>query len=163
MPDLFGNPITDPGPTPGQRRPRRRADLAHPAPPGSGPIGAICQYCTHYTRRKYGSRAYLKCSLTRATWSHGSATDIHARDAACSLFLTAGEPPLSYRLEYTYNGGLDWYHGATFHQGHPYRDGQPIDDDTMRAEALSYLRTGTRRGVRIVRSDGVLICSHTRN
>lgn len=58
-------------------------DKAHPAQPGSGPMGEFCRTCSH--RRANETRArnrFWKCNLMRRT--SGSATDIRMRDPACS-------------------------------------------------------------------------------
>lgn len=55
----------------------------HAARPGTGPKGETCGSC-HYLVRSYASRLYLKCGLSRGRWTGGTATDVLARDAACS-------------------------------------------------------------------------------
>jgi hypothetical protein len=78
MTDLFGDiiPLVE----------NVRPDLAHPARPGSGPSGKTCKDCRHRVVREM-SRRYQKCGLM--SLSHGPATDIRLRDAACSCFEAA--------------------------------------------------------------------------
>lgn len=67
---LFG------GTVPAKRR-------GHAAQPGSGPAGKTCQHCKHLRWTATATR-HFKCDLMRAHWTGGYATDIKARDAACS-------------------------------------------------------------------------------
>lgn len=87
MRDMFGNEITvaearallaktKKGRKPTQ--PRGYADH-----PGTGPAGETCKSCKHIHRNEM-SKTYLKCSLMRATWTGGAATDIKASWPACS-------------------------------------------------------------------------------
>jgi len=55
----------------------------HAAKPGTGPEGETCGSCKHLSRNRM-AKTYLKCSLCRANWTGGSATDVKARDPACS-------------------------------------------------------------------------------
>jgi hypothetical protein len=83
--DLFGQPDTATVRLPGQPKPRAKRDLAHADKPGTGPADETCRTCDHYCRVKdYTAGTFLKCGLTRATWSRGPGTDLHARDAACA-------------------------------------------------------------------------------
>jgi hypothetical protein len=53
--------------------------------PGTGPAGETCGSCEHLVRS--GTRAgkvFPKCGLNRAKWTHGGATDVRVRWAACS-------------------------------------------------------------------------------
>lgn len=85
MKSLFGDEIPD---TPA----RRRVDRAHPAPPGTGPEGMTCRECKHMRRVEWHDYAYHKCQLMEHVWSHGGATDIRCKDAACRMFeLSKGE------------------------------------------------------------------------
>ena len=54
----------------------------HAGPVGSGPKGETCATCKHLHRRQMG-KTYLKCALTRASWTGGRASDVRAKDAAC--------------------------------------------------------------------------------
>lgn len=55
----------------------------HAARPGTGPEGETCGSCVHLERRKM-SKTYLKCGMTKATWTGGGASDVRAKDPACS-------------------------------------------------------------------------------
>lgn len=55
----------------------------HAAPKGSGPPSETCGTCRHKVTRQWAG-AYLKCELVRAGWTKGRASDIRAKDAACS-------------------------------------------------------------------------------
>jgi hypothetical protein len=55
----------------------------HAARPGTGPEGETCGSCKHLARRQM-SKAYIKCGLTKATWTGGPGSDIRAKDPACS-------------------------------------------------------------------------------
>lgn len=48
-------------------------------PPGTGPAGETCGSCKHIVRTK----RYRKCSLRKATWTHGPGSDVLARAPAC--------------------------------------------------------------------------------
>jgi hypothetical protein len=72
-------PGMDPMSTPNPR--------AYPAPPGSGPEGQTCRGCDHYCRVQGGAKAYPKCELMKANWTHGTGTDIKASSPACRLFV----------------------------------------------------------------------------
>ena len=74
--DLWNQPI-------GSHKSKTIVPRGHAGPPGSGPAGETCRTCKHLTRREY-SKTYLKCALMRHKWSGGTATDIRAKDAACS-------------------------------------------------------------------------------
>lgn len=54
----------------------------HAGPPGSGPPDQTCKTCKHLTRIKMG-KTYLKCALTRASWTSGQGSDVRAGDKAC--------------------------------------------------------------------------------
>jgi hypothetical protein len=65
----------------------------HAARPGSGPEGETCGSCSHLYRNRM-SKTYLKCSLMRARWTGGGATDVRARDPACLKWAAISpEPP----------------------------------------------------------------------
>jgi hypothetical protein len=51
-------------------------------PPGTGPAGETCGSCKHLFRNRL-AKTYLKCSLTRAAWTGGRASDVLAGAAAC--------------------------------------------------------------------------------
>lgn len=51
--------------------------------PGTGPAGETCGSCKHIVRTRNGGKVFPKCSLNRACWTHGAATDIRVRWAAC--------------------------------------------------------------------------------
>ena len=55
----------------------------HFARPGSGPQGETCKSCKHLTSNRLG-KTYLKCGKNRARWTGGEASDVRARDPACS-------------------------------------------------------------------------------
>ncbi len=84
IPDLMlfpsGLPIT-----------RRVARRGHAGQPGNGPDGETCKTCAHLAHIDGYSRVYLKCGLSKANWTHGSATDIRAGDPACDYFEDAVE------------------------------------------------------------------------
>lgn len=80
MISLFGDEIPDQDPEPT----RSRQDKAHPAEPGTGPVGEICGTCKHYNSIDYHNKTYRKCGLV--VWTHGPGTDIRMRDAACSCW-----------------------------------------------------------------------------
>lgn len=95
--DLFGLPLRD--------QVVRRRDLAHAAPPGSGPAGETCGSCGRMRVSRL-ARCYFKCGLVRS--SCGPATDIRKRDSACRFWMAckadsdAVQPALSgnaFRLE----------------------------------------------------------------
>lgn len=75
-----------PAMTPSERRkllkPNKQKGL-HADRPGSGPAGESCKTCANLVRLRF-SKVYLKCGLVRAHWTGGAATDVKARDAACS-------------------------------------------------------------------------------
>ena len=75
--DLWNTPI---GTFKGKRKPT--PPRGHAGPPGSGPEGETCKTCKHLTRVQY-AKTYIKCRLTKATWTNGPGSDIRAKDAAC--------------------------------------------------------------------------------
>ena len=77
--DLF--PDWVPQPSPPQRR-------GHAGQPGNGPDGETCKSCQYYTLIMY-AKAYRKCGLNQANWTHGAATDIRAGDPACEKWVRA--------------------------------------------------------------------------
>jgi hypothetical protein len=85
--DLFGERPREGAMTDAERkRMRRRASerpRGHAMPSGTGPTGETCGSCRHLVRRQW-SKTYLKCGLNQAAWTHGSRSDVRARDAACS-------------------------------------------------------------------------------
>jgi hypothetical protein len=62
---------------------RHPLDRAHPYPPGSGPPGQTCGTCAKLYRVEYHNKAYFKCGVLRAGWTHGPGTDIRKKDPAC--------------------------------------------------------------------------------
>lgn len=85
MTDLFAWTA---GAPPGDQRKRKTpAPKGHAATPGLGPKGETCGSCGHLARnRRSAARTYLKCFLARESWTGGGATDVRARDPACSLW-----------------------------------------------------------------------------
>jgi hypothetical protein len=85
MTDMFGaepkGAMTDAE----RKRMRRRAaetPRGYAWTPGTGPAGETCGTCRHMTRVTF-AKAYLKCALTAAAWTHGPKTDIRAKSPAC--------------------------------------------------------------------------------
>jgi hypothetical protein len=81
-------PLLDRVMTPGERRAMMRKGVlakkrGHAATPGSGPANETCRSCKFLTGH-FRKRAYYKCG--RVEWTHGAATDIHCRDAACQFW-----------------------------------------------------------------------------
>ena len=84
MKSFWGDEIPD-------RPPRHRRDNAHPAAPGTGPIGLRCGTCAHCVRVTPGAKSFHKCLLMQHCWTHGPGTDIHPRkDAACKHWKLEG-------------------------------------------------------------------------
>jgi hypothetical protein len=94
MTDLFA---WTPGAPPGDQRQRKTpVPKGHAGTPGLGPAGETCGSCGHLHRsriprrgRPGASRVYLKCDLMREHWNRegaGRATDVRAKDAACSFW-----------------------------------------------------------------------------
>lgn len=54
--------------------------------PGRGPLGETCRSCLHYRRVGGGRRAYPKCALCWANWTHGPGSDIRAKSPACQFW-----------------------------------------------------------------------------
>ena len=53
--------------------------------PGTGPKDETCGSCKHLVRVRTGAgKAFPKCGLNRAAWTHGGKTDVRVRWAACS-------------------------------------------------------------------------------
>lgn len=79
--DLFGNEVSIKfGDAVKKKRDVARGSAA---PIGSGPAGETCKTCVHsYAHRMAGT--YWKCDLVKPT--HGPATDIRLKWAACSRF-----------------------------------------------------------------------------
>lgn len=75
-PDLFGGPDEKP------RGKHYVAPRGYAAPPGTGPAGETCATCQH--ARRMGR--YAKCGhpIRHHFNTHGPATDIRLRTAACS-------------------------------------------------------------------------------
>lgn len=77
MINLFGEEVPDIDPP-------KHKDLAHPAPPGSGPEGKTCRKCQLLRKTGHHDKTYYKCSAVKA--SHGPATDCRLKTPACSWF-----------------------------------------------------------------------------
>ena len=75
--DLWNTPM---GAFKGKRK--TTTPQGHAGKPGTGPTGESCKTCEHLTRLMMG-KTYLKCALTRASWTGGQGSDVRARDAAC--------------------------------------------------------------------------------
>jgi hypothetical protein len=85
--DLFAL-ANGPALTPAQRKllrtnPKKRHGYADF--PGTGPEGESCGTCKHIVRFP----KFRKCSLRRATWTHGYGTDILASAPACKKWEAA--------------------------------------------------------------------------
>ena len=86
MKDLFGNEVSAVAPS------KRRKDLAHAAPPGTGPEGETCGTCANVCAKEFARwakgktryRHYFKCRLCRC--SCGPATDIRLKHKACAFW-----------------------------------------------------------------------------
>lgn len=66
--------------------PKKRKDplpRGHIMSPGTGPKGETCGSCEHLFRNQM-AKTYLKCELNRVRWTGGRATDVRAKDQACS-------------------------------------------------------------------------------
>jgi hypothetical protein len=81
-------PLFDRAMTPSERRkllrlikPKWRG--LHAAETGTGPLGETCGTCLNLIRTK----AYLKCGRVHSHWTGGAATDVHAKDPACSKWV----------------------------------------------------------------------------
>lgn len=77
--NIFGEEVA----VPDKAKRKSPVPRGHAARPGTGPDGETCGSCAHVFRRQLG-KTYLKCSLAKAKWTGGGASDIRARDAACS-------------------------------------------------------------------------------
>jgi hypothetical protein len=62
---------------------RREGAYATPFAIGSGPPGETCKTCVHRKMLDYHNKTYNKCGLMQKSWTHGGATDIKLRWAAC--------------------------------------------------------------------------------
>lgn len=88
--DLFGKPIVGPindtplRPIKKPRKPTKKNGYA--ARPGSGPKDKTCKTCIFKTGRTNGGKVYIKCYLTRASWTGGPGSDILAGAAACKFY-----------------------------------------------------------------------------
>lgn len=87
--NLFEAAALDHAMTPEERKALLKTNQApkrnglHAAPPGTGPAGETCGSCAHLYRN-HMAKTYLKCALCRHKWTGGGATDVKARDPACS-------------------------------------------------------------------------------
>lgn len=70
----------------GEREPERSKRTCTPATIGSGPKGETCGTCKHMARVRYHDKFYLKCEVVRSHWTHGTASDIRAKWAACKFW-----------------------------------------------------------------------------
>lgn len=86
MKDLFGNEITEEQQRVAGNPDRRyRNARGSAAPIGSGPPGETCASCKNcYLHHTNGAKRWYKCKLLKPT--HGAATDIRLKWAACSRF-----------------------------------------------------------------------------
>ena len=85
MKDLYGNEVSvDEARRMLRKRGKRNPTIpkGYAAPPGTGPDGETCGSCRHLYRN-HVAKTYLKCSLMKARWTGGAATDIRARSPAC--------------------------------------------------------------------------------
>ena len=62
---------------------RRRG---HAGNPGRGPAGETCGSCQSYATNQYHGKAWRKCELARANWTHGPGSDIRKKDPACEFW-----------------------------------------------------------------------------
>ena len=76
---------------------RKTVDIAHPALPGTGPVGETCKTCRFYNRIRYHDRTFRKCEIQKKVWTHGPGTDIRAKDKAC-LEWKSIKPMILYRI-----------------------------------------------------------------
>lgn len=60
----------------------KRQASGYAAMPGTGPAGETCKSCRHRVARQY-AKAYWKCRLMAAAWTHGRSTDIRLKSPAC--------------------------------------------------------------------------------
>jgi hypothetical protein len=81
-PQLFDDPTASEQPRP--KHWKREGENATPSPIGSGPPGETCKTCIHDTKLDYHGKTYHKCGLMQKHWTHGGASDIKLRWAACS-------------------------------------------------------------------------------
>ena len=58
----------------------------HAGIPGTGLANEHCKTCRHYRRVGYHNGMFLKCGLMEHAWTHGSGTDIRAKDPACRFW-----------------------------------------------------------------------------
>jgi len=61
----------------------RKKKTGHAGVPGQGPAGETCGGCASYRSHRGNTRAYPKCELTKARWTHGPGSDIRKSDPAC--------------------------------------------------------------------------------
>lgn len=62
---------------------KRQGANATPSPIGSGPPGETCKTCVFDRKLDYHDKTYHKCKLMEKYWTHGTATDIKLKWAAC--------------------------------------------------------------------------------
>lgn len=88
-PDLFS-----PKPTPIYAPPPNGKSYTggYAARPGTGPDGATCKRCEHYTVVRHHSKSYRKCGLMQSQWTSGPGSDIKAGSAACAKFEPERKP-----------------------------------------------------------------------
>jgi len=66
---------------------RATRDIAHAAPPGTGPVGKTCKMCDHLCQsRPRSGKVFRKCALMRKYWTHSYGTDIRCKDEACRYY-----------------------------------------------------------------------------
>ena len=91
MPDQFGDKlayVTRGGQTvnvPPKRGKHYVESRGYHGTPGEGPKGETCKTCKHIYRNRQ-AKTYLKCTLAKAKWTGGGASDIRAGSPACQFW-----------------------------------------------------------------------------
>lgn len=80
--DLFGKEFALTPPERAKLNRKEPIPRGHAWRVGTGPEGETCGSCKHLYRHRM-AKTYLKCGLNSAAWTHGRATDVRAKDAAC--------------------------------------------------------------------------------
>jgi len=83
MKDMFGREVIVSEFAQPKKKRKDPLPRGHIMPPGTGAKGETCGSCEHLARKQM-SKIYLKCELNRARWTGGRATDVRAKDQACS-------------------------------------------------------------------------------
>ncbi len=83
--NIFGgiDVLSEPPRLPSGRLRKATKPQGYTSTPGAGPAGESCGSCKHCLRIKLAN-TYLKCDLTN--WTHGAATGIRSRSAACKYW-----------------------------------------------------------------------------